>query len=210
MQKDPGIQWSPIEWGVAARALPGQAVSGDIHLVKPFQDGVLVALIDGVGHGDEATAAARTAAATLADNPAESVIWLIKRCHESLAKTRGVVMTLAAFHAIEGTMTWLGVGNVEGLLLRADTNANPGSERVLLRGGLVGLNLPPLYASVIPVSRRDLLVFATDGIRGEFMETLVQNGDSPKQIADRIMARHFKGIDDALVLAVRYLGPRHE
>jgi negative regulator of sigma-B (phosphoserine phosphatase) len=210
MRKDPGNQMSLIEWGVAARALPGQTVSGDLHLVKPFPSGVLAAAIDGVGHGEEATAAAKAAAAILADHAMESVIWLVKRCHESLAQTRGVVMTLATFHAIEGTITWLAVGNIEGLLLRADTKANPGSERALLRGGLIGGQLPPLYASVIPINRGDLLVFASDGIRSDFMETLTPNRDSPQHIADRIMARHFKGIDDALVLAVRYLGQRHE
>jgi len=34
--------------------MPGQAVSGDMHLVRPFEDGVLVALVDGLGHGEEA------------------------------------------------------------------------------------------------------------------------------------------------------------
>ena len=30
------------------------------------------------------------------------------------------------------------------------------------------------------------------------------------QIADRIMSRHFKGTDDALVLVARFLGTGHE
>ena len=52
-----------IDWGVAARPLEGQAVSGDLHLVKPLDDGVLLAVVDGVGHGGEAVAAARAAVA---------------------------------------------------------------------------------------------------------------------------------------------------
>src|SRR5216683_1379133 len=61
-----------IEWGVAARALPGQAVSGDLHLVKPFSKGVLLAAVDGLGHGDEATLAAQLAVTTLERNAEES------------------------------------------------------------------------------------------------------------------------------------------
>jgi hypothetical protein len=34
--------------------------------------------------------------------------------------------------------------------------------------------------------------------------------DSPQQLADRILERHCKGHDDALVLVVRYLGAPHE
>jgi negative regulator of sigma-B (phosphoserine phosphatase) len=54
-----------IDWGVASRALPGQAVCGDMHLIKPVGDGVLLAVVDGLGHGDEATVAAKTALASL-------------------------------------------------------------------------------------------------------------------------------------------------
>jgi len=56
---------SAIEWGVASRALPGQPASGDINVVKSFTDGVLIAALDGLGHGEEAATAAAVAAATL-------------------------------------------------------------------------------------------------------------------------------------------------
>jgi len=50
---------------VASRPLPGEVVCGDRHLIKPTTDGVLAAVVDGLGHGDEATAAAKTAIAVL-------------------------------------------------------------------------------------------------------------------------------------------------
>ena len=34
------------------------------------------------------------------------------------SRTRGVVLSIALFNAENNTMTWLGVGNVDGLLLR--------------------------------------------------------------------------------------------
>jgi len=34
-----------IEWGVATLALPGEAQSGDLHLVQPAGTGVLVAVV---------------------------------------------------------------------------------------------------------------------------------------------------------------------
>lgn len=210
MHRETAGQTELVEWVVAARALPGQTVSGDLHLVKLFRNGALVAVVDGVGHGDEATAAARAATATLADFPTEPVIWLVKRCHENLALTRGVVMTLASFRALEGTLSWIGVGNVEGALLRADATINPSVERVLLRGGLIGYQLPPLSASVIPVNQGDVLVLASDGVRSDFLAHLTLCKEPLKQMADRIMANFFKGTDDALVLVARFRGMRHE
>jgi serine phosphatase RsbU (regulator of sigma subunit) len=196
-----------IEWGVAALALEGEAVSGDLHVVKPFPNGVLVGVVDGLGHGDEATIAARLAVSTLESYCHESVISLVKRCHGALAKTRGVVMSLASFNATEGTISWLGVGNVEGLLLRADPNIVPSHENVVLRGGVVGYQIAPLRAAVVSVMPGDILVMATDGISADFAKSLNLT-DAPQQAADRILANHGKKTDDALVLVARYLGQK--
>src|SRR6266480_3090887 len=198
-----------IEWGAAAQAIPGETVSGDLHLVKPFSHGALVAVVDGLGHGDEAAMAARTAVSVLEEHPDQSVITLAKRCHDALRKTRGAVMTLASFNVLDSTVSWLGVGNVDGLLLRADNLATPSSEYAMLRGGVVGYQLPPLRASVIAIGPADLMILASDGISSGFNRDL-NASEPPQQIADRIMSLHFKGNDDALVLVVRFLGTRHE
>jgi phosphoserine phosphatase RsbX len=194
-----------IEWGVATRALAGQAVSGDQYLVKPLVNGVLVAVIDGLGHGEEAAAAANLAVTGLARAAQESVLTLVRRCHEGLKATRGVVMSLASFTVPDSTLTWLGVGNVEGLLLRADVHHRPVCEAIPLRGGVVGYQLPALHASVLPIRRGDTLVLATDGIRDGFAEGLPLR-DPPQQVADRILAQFGKDTDDALVLVARFIG----
>src|SRR3989442_1880853 len=84
-----------IEWGVASLALPGEAESGDRHLVKPVGTGVLVAVVDGLGHGAEAAAAAQAAVAALERHATESPVPLVERCHRALQGTRGVVMSVA-------------------------------------------------------------------------------------------------------------------
>ncbi len=195
---------SRLELGVATLALGGQTVSGDQHLVKSFPQGILVAVIDGLGHGREAALAAKTAVATLeaTSNPS-SVITLIQRCHEALGQTRGVVMSLALFNEQEHTMTWAGVGNVSGVLLRADPATNPAQENILLRGGVVGFQLPSVTAAVIAVMPGDLLIFATDGLDGNYAQGVSVN-EAPQRLATRILAQHGKGTDDALVLVARW------
>ncbi len=200
---------SLLDWGVAVRPVAGQTVSGDLHLIKPFDAGVLVAVVDGVGHGDEATAASQHAVAVLEQYAEESVISLVQRCHEALRRTRGVVLTIASLRTVEHTLTWLGVGNVEGRLLRADRNASDPCETVLLRSGLVGYQLPALQASVLAVAPGDMLVLATDGVNSLF-ELAPGPNEAPAQIAQRLLEDHFKGTDDGLVLVARYLGPSHE
>jgi len=194
-----------VHWGVATLALEGQTESGDLHLVQPVQDGVLVAVLDGLGHGEEAAAAARLAVSTLERYSEEPPLSLLQRCHLALKGSRGVVMSLARFDAPRGTMTWLGVGNVEGVLLLADQTLQPSRTTLVTFGGIVGAELPRARAWIVPVSPGDTLIFATDGVRTGFADGLAPTG-SPQQIADGILARHAKGTDDALVLVARYIG----
>jgi hypothetical protein len=192
-----------IEWGVASLALPGQRESGDSHLVKVLSSQALVAVVDGLGHGQEAAATARLAIKVLEAYAGESLVELVHRCHHELRATRGVVMSLASFDARENTLTWLGVGNVEGLLLHREARVFQGPETLLLRGGVVGDHLPSLAASVIQVSEDDLLIFATDGIRPGFAGHLTLS-EPPQVIADRILSKYGDRTDDALALVARY------
>lgn len=202
------IAGSGIDWGVASLPKPGQAACGDLHLVKTMEDMVLLAVVDGLGHGSGAVTAAQSAVEILEQHATEPLITLVHRCHQALACTQGVVMTLASVQLSDGTMTWIGVGNVQGWLFRAGNTARPSSEPVLLRSGVVGFHLPALYAGVLTLGQGDTLVFATDGIRADFTEHL-KPAQRPADMAQHILAHNFKGTDDALVLAVRYLGRSH-
>src|SRR5258708_148934 len=170
-----------IEWGVAALALPGEAQSGDLHFVKAVGTGALVAVVDGLGHGTE------------------SPVRLLERCHRALQGTRGAVMSVAVFTRPERSMTWVGVGNVEGQLLYGDGAARSGAARATLvtRGGIVGSELPRLHPVVLPIAPRDTLIFATDRILEGFAEGLSREAP-PHQLADQILGRHGNGTDSAL------------
>jgi serine phosphatase RsbU (regulator of sigma subunit) len=192
-----------LEWSVATAVMPGELESGDRHLVCPLPDGVLVAVIDGLGHGVEAAAAARAAARVLEEHAGEPVMALLERCHDSLRSSRGVALSLATINAPARLMSWAGVGNVEGVLRRAQRGLP--DEKLLLRSGVIGSHVPYLQASVIALARDDLLVFTTDGMANDVAETLPVRG-TLQTIANAALARGNKGIDDALVLLVRYLG----
>ena len=198
-----------VEWGVASRALPGESVCGDVHLIKPLPGGVLLAVVDGLGHGAEAAAAAVIALDVLNRHAGEPLSVMLRHCHESLIRTRGAVMTIAWLEPAEARLTWLGVGNVEAMLLRAGRAPQIPVARAMLRSGIVGYRLPSLQASSTSILPGDLLAFATDGINVAIAETLVTGGP-PQRLAERVMERHFKGTDDALVLLAKYLGTIRE
>lgn len=195
-----------IEWASATLTLPGQSECGDRHVVKRTFDGVLVAVVDGLGHGHEAAVAAERAVAVIAEHVnRESLISLVQRCHTTLRGTRGAVMSLAMFNGGR-TMTWMGIGNVEGRLLRKNAGGSHGQETLLMRAGVVGgERLPPLYPSQVTLTRDDILVLTTDGIDSSFIKG-IEIDAKPQQIAEGIIARHSKQTDDALAFVARYVG----
>jgi len=194
-----------VEYGVAKFSLPGQDESGDQHLVCCNQNAILIAAADGIGHGEEAANAAKVATSILKSGVDQPVISLLEQCHERLRPTRGVVMSLASIDPMHGMMTWLGIGNVQGALMRNGARKGSVQETLLLRAGVVGSLLPPLQAAVLPVARGDTLYFATDGVRNEFASSLSAL-ENPQRAADRILEQYQSGADDALVLVVRLTG----
>ena len=194
-----------VEYGVAKFVLPGQDESGDHHLVCCNRNGILVAAIDGIGHGEEAANVSKTADMLLRSSAGEPIIPLAERYHERLGATRGIVLSLAFIDPEHGMMTWLGVGNVQGVLICSDVKKGNAQESLLLQAGVVGSRLPALQATVLPIVKGDTLFFATDGVRSDFSVTLSAR-ENPQRAADRILVQHRSGNDDALVLVARLTG----
>jgi hypothetical protein len=195
----------PVEWAWAGAPIAGERESGDAHVVAAFPGGALVGVIDGLGHGAEAAAAASEAVRVLEVHAGEPLPALVGRCHEALRKTRGAVMSVVSFDVRASSLTWLGVGNVEALLLHGGPAARSLREAISPRGGVVGYLLPSLRPATLPVVAGDTLVLATDGVRSGFATDLDVRG-RPQVIADTILSRFARGSDDALVVVARYLG----
>jgi serine/threonine protein phosphatase PrpC len=191
-----------LDWGVAELARADGEASGDVFVVEPFADGTLVAVVDGLGHGPEASAVAQRAATVLRRHAHEPIAALVRRCHEALRQTRGAVLGVASFSAHEPSMSWVGVGNVEGRLLRAVPNGRPEGEALLQHAGTLGDRLPPLTVLTVPIHPGDTLVFTTDGVHHDFADA-VRAPNAPQEIAERILHQHARGTDDALVLVAR-------
>jgi negative regulator of sigma-B (phosphoserine phosphatase) len=182
-------------------------MSGDLAVVNLLPEGALVGAIDGLGHGSEAARAAGVAAEVVRKRPSRNLVVLAERCHSALRGTRGAAISLAFISPSEGTVTWLGVGNVEGRVLSGDPSAMRPKASLALGSGIPGHELPSVRTATLDVRPGDLLVLATDGIEAAFGDSLDISG-STQAITERILVSHRRPADDALVLAVRYLGVR--
>ncbi|HVC01748.1 MAG TPA: SpoIIE family protein phosphatase [Steroidobacteraceae bacterium] len=192
-----------LEWSVSAATMPGETESGDKYWVRAGANNVRFAVIDGLGHGREAAAASTVAISTLEKHADAPIIEQIQLCHDSLRETRGVAMSLASLDTDRARLTWIGIGNVDALLLHK-FGGRP-HDKLLLRSGVVGAHLPTLRTAELQVSPGDLMIMLTDGVMSDRLCSISFDGQL-SATSNAIMASAVKGSDDALVLVARYRG----
>jgi phosphoserine phosphatase RsbX len=189
-----------FQFAVARAAYPGFSVeeSGDCHVVEPFDGGILLAGIDGLGHGSKASQAATAAAAALRQYASQPPQWLLEHCNVAIRGTRGAAVSIASINIAAHEVEWAGVGNVTGIIVR---NGSTGRKRetLLAQGGVVGFRMPRIRSVSLPIHPHDTIILTTDGIRSGFLEDSPL-WQAPQQLADHILERHKRDTDDALVM----------
>jgi hypothetical protein len=195
-----------LDWGVALLAQPGQVECGDAWIIEPTTDGVLVAVIDGLGHGAAAAVAAQRAVDTIKGSVSQPIEMIVGVCHQALLGSRGAAISLARIDTGGESLTWVGVGNVEGLVLNPVAFSPPvwHSETLIAHGGVIGYELPKLRPAVLPFKPGSFLVFATDGVKPGFAAEM-RSGRRAQQAADHILASYRRGTDDALAMVITLL-----
>jgi serine/threonine protein phosphatase PrpC len=196
----------PVEWAIAARALPGEEECGDHAVALDSGEAALFGVVDGLGHGSAAAVAARLATAVLSENPAEPLDVLLLLCHRAIGETRGATMTLASIAWGRGArLSWLGVGNVSASVIEAAPGGPAVRTAVVQSAGIVGYQLPAAQSLTLALRPGDLLVMHTDGIRADYLGA-VDLARTARQTADAILDGCARDSDDALVLTARYRG----
>ena len=188
--------------GVYGRPYPGETKSGDDALFVRKGDALLVAVIDGLGHGVLARDAALPAAAEVVAAASEPFPRIFERAHEALRTTRGAVMSLARVDGTLAVVESAGVGNVGVQVCGVDAARRfAGSSFVLGAPGKLRQRPPEER----PFGPRDALVLYTDGITTQMdldgqLDLLHEH---PVVIAQWVVERFGRSTDDALVLVVR-------
>jgi len=172
--------------------MPGQKANGDAILVRrQGDDCVLVAVIDGLGHGPVAAEASKAATARLEEMSLDlPVLEAMLMVHESLGQTRGAAGTLCLLRGrhIEACA----VGNV---LLSSSGSSVP----IVLSPGVLGHRVPKFRVCSAELRPGTRLALASDGISTRFRLEEFERM-APADACKAIFARHRKMEDDATIL----------
>lgn len=189
-----------MKFGVINRALKGEKLCGDAYFIKEFENRILIAVIDGLGHGDDAAAASNAAVEYIKNHYQKSLTEIIKSCHEELKNTRGAAIGIALIDLKSSTLRYAGVGNIE-VRVKSRTVIRPVSIN-----GILGYNLRKVREEEFPYSPGDLIILHSDGISTKFDLNLYPPeflGQHPQTIAERIATEFGRERDDLTIVVAR-------
>lgn len=201
-------QW---RWGAVNVPLGGAGPSGDGWAVSAGTR-LAAVVVDGLGHGPEAAAAAQSALTAFehwhvpvrnaSGHTQDQTAALIEQTHQAMRGTRGGVLGACLIDPDKDELLFTGVGNIHGRILAAGKH-----NHLLSRPGTLGTELPVprARATVHAWAPGSVLVLASDGIDTRW-DPAAHPGllrRHPAVLAAVIHRDHTRGTDDATVLVVK-------
>lgn len=187
-----------MDFSVCQRPKPGERISGDAYLIRRLPSSILLAVIDGLGHGTGANEAALAAVGTVESGLADPLDELMRACHNRLRNTRGAAVALCRVEVARGVMQHLSVGNVETRVYGSPTPVRP-----YCFNGTVGGTVRRFRMMEYPFSCGSTIVMFTDGVSGRFELAPHELRKAPQEIARLIFDGYARQTDDATVLVGR-------
>lgn len=182
-------------------AKAGEKKCGDNYLLKTSTDTLMLFLGDGLGHGDEAALAVNTAITAVDWQIKDSLPDLIRKNHEAIRKTRGMVATIARYKATEKSWEICGLGNILTRIVQPLTTKNYSPYN-----GLIGMNIPEtLDSQTIQVEGTHLMVMCSDGLttRWDLQKYPNITRYDPSILAAAIYKDNCRKTDDSSVVVVK-------
>lgn len=212
----------PEPWAISQHARPkaGESECGDACLVwrRPIQAGpdlagphlarpdlagpdrMVLALADGLGHGPEASHAARSALRCVGLHAQSDCEDIFRHCDQALQSTRGAAMALALIDPVSRQAQLASVGNVRTVLLPAQ-----GRERRYAGArGIVGGGYGCLAPESVQLRSGDVLALFSDGLDELLpLGQCLQGSSDFEQTAEAVLRQWALPRDDAAILLLR-------
>jgi anti-sigma regulatory factor (Ser/Thr protein kinase) len=142
---------------------PGERVCGDAWTCYRTPERTVSIVVDGLGHGWEASEAAQEAVAIFRKRVESRPGEILSYVHEALKKTRGAVAAIAEVRQREGTLLYAGVGNIAAVVLSRGT-----SRSLVSHNGTLGVATSKIQEFKSEWPSDGVLVVHSDGLQSRW------------------------------------------
>lgn len=187
--------------GIASLPAPNMDINGDSYLIKKSTGQILLTVIDGLGHGEEAFEASDKAKKFIESNAKNDIKNIILDLDRQLLNTRGVVIGLVKIDLLKKILYYCGIGNID-IRIVSEPHIY-----TTFQGGIVGTGLRGTH-----ICQREyrydnigLVILHSDGISNRFKLSdypLVYR--EPQKVADQIIKDFRRINDDATIMITTF------
>jgi anti-sigma regulatory factor (Ser/Thr protein kinase) len=184
-----------MKFGIASRPILGLNMNGDAYVTEEWNGQTLVAVLDGLGHGEEANMASAQAKVYILQNRTKDVEQLILGLHADLHTTRGIAIGLAKIDRTTNQLFFCGIGNIEASII-----GEPPMHPISL-DGIVGMSLRKVKRFEYRYDLLKAVILHSDGISSKFdMSDYPASYEDPQKTSEQILNEWGKKHDDATIL----------
>jgi len=191
----------PFDVGVVRVPKHGEVACGDDWGFAVDERGrAMVAVADGLGHGQSAADASRRAVEVAVDRSGDQPATIVAQVHAALRSTRGAALAIAAIETTGTSVRYAGLGNISASLV------SPRETKSLVSyNGIAGHEARKIQEFAYDWPAGALLVMHSDGLSGRW--NLAQYpglaARDPSVVAGVLYRDFSRGRDDALIVVVR-------
>jgi anti-sigma regulatory factor (Ser/Thr protein kinase) len=189
-----------IEVGAICKPMPGEQRCGDGWACEFLPGRYLLVLVDGLGHGPGAAAAAERAVASVRQQRTETPVAIVQGVHNALRATRGAALAVAEVDIAQQTLRYCGVGNISAALIVGDN-----LRHLVSYNGTAGHEARKIVEFTYPWTANALLIMHSDGLMTRWdlqaYPGLIQR--HPSLIAGVLYRDFVRGRDDVTVVVAK-------
>ncbi len=188
-----------MQVGIAKRSLDDSEFSGDQCDYWDRERELILCMIDGLGHGEDAERAGKTALEYVGDHLSDTFQQIFTGADSACRSTRGAAMGIARIEKRGSVLHFAGIGNTRSLLF---SKGNKQPKTLSSDRGIIGGGFRRLIPDMVQLQPGDMLIMSTDGIA----ERIEIHGYSPailtdpEQLAAAILEDWGRETDDRAVL----------
>ena len=200
-----GTTRAGLEWGAVCVAKRGEEVSGDAWAVRDDRGLSTILVVDGLGHGPHAFAAAGEALLTFGQHAAGGPESLLRALDVALQGTRGAAVAVAEIEWAKRELSFAGVGNVAGTLLSPHAH----SRSLVSHNGTAGQSIDRIQEFSHPWPEAGIVVMHSDGLSNSWeLNAYPGLSQKPPSLIAGVLYRDFvRRRDDVVVVVARERAP---